>query len=239
MDLISILLAFVAGLFSILSPCVLPLVPVVLGAAVAEHKLGPLALAVGLASSFTAIGMFVATIGYTIGLDGEAFRSIAAILLVVVGAILLVPHWQAQFTLAAGPVSNWTEQKFGGGPSHGLWGQLGVGALLGAVWSPCVGPTLGAASVLASQSKELGHVAVTMFSFGVGSALPLLLLGTLSRETLVRWRGRMLSFGKGGKMLLGSVLVLSGLLILLRLDKALEGWLLQFLPQSLLDLSAR
>lgn len=239
MEIVSMLLAFVAGLFSILSPCVLPLVPIVLGAAVAEHKLGPVALAVGLALSFTAIGMFIATIGYTIGLDGDVFRSVAAVLLVLVGAVLVVPQWQSHFAFAAGPVSNWTEQRFGGVRSHGLWGQFGVGGLLGAIWSPCVGPTLGAATVLASQGKELGHVAMTMFSFGVGSALPLLLLGMLSRETLVRWRGQMMSFGKSGKMLLGGVLLFSGLLILLRLDKALEGWLLQVLPQSMLDFVVR
>jgi cytochrome c-type biogenesis protein len=67
----------------------------------------------------------------------------------------------------------------------------------------------------------------------------LLLLGLLSRESLVRWRGQMLSFGKSGKMLLGGVLILSGLLILFGLDKALEGWLLQILPESLLDLAGR
>ena len=120
MEAISMLLAFVAGLFSVLSPCVLPLVPIVLGAAVAEHKLGPVALAVGLALSFTAIGMFVATIGYTIGLDGDVFRSVAAVLLVLVGAVLVIPQWQSRFALAAGPVSNWTEQRFGGVRSHGL-----------------------------------------------------------------------------------------------------------------------
>ena len=239
MEIVSMLLAFVAGLFSILSPCVLPLVPIVLGAAVAEHKLGPVALAVGLALSFTAIGMFIATVGYTIGLDGDVFRSVAAVLLVLVGGVLVVPQWQSHFAFAAGPVSNWTEQRFGGVRSHGLWGQFGVGGLLGAIWSPCVGPTLGAATVLASQGKELGHVAMTMFSFGVGSALPLLLLGMLSRETLVRWRGQMMSFGKSGKMLLGGVLLFSGLLTLLRLDKALEYWLLQILPHSVLDLAAR
>jgi cytochrome c biogenesis protein CcdA len=214
-------------------------VPIALGTAVAEHKFGPAALAAGLALSFTAIGMFVATIGYTIGLDGEVFRSVAAALLVVVGTVLVIPQWQAQFAFAAGPISNWTEQKFSGVPSSGLWGQFSAGVLLGAIWSPCVGPTLGAASVLASQGRELGHVALTMFSFGVGSALPLLLLGLLSRETLVRWRGKMLSFGKAGKLLLGAVLILSGLLILFGLDRSLEGWLLQILPQSLLDLAGR
>src|SRR5260370_37022295 len=93
MDFISIPLALVAGLFSILSPCVLPLVPILLGTAVAEHKLGPAALAAGLALSFTAIGMFVATIGYSIGLDGEIFPSVAAVLLGLVGVGPVMPAW--------------------------------------------------------------------------------------------------------------------------------------------------
>jgi len=99
MEAISMLLAFVAGLFSVLSPCVLPLVPIVLGAAVAEHKLGPVALAVGLALSFTAIGMFVATIGYTIGLDGDVFRSVAA--------VLLVSNWPRSSSAVPIPPSRW------------------------------------------------------------------------------------------------------------------------------------
>lgn len=239
MELFSVPLALIAGLFSILSPCVLPLVPVVLGAAISEHRYGPAALAGGLALSFTAIGMFVATVGHSVGLDGGFFRNVAAVLLVGVGAVLVVPAWQAQVALAAGPIGNWTEQKFGNTKSEGLSGQFGVGVLLGAVWSPCVGPTLGAASVLAAQGRELGHVALTMFAFGIGSALPLLMLGMLSRDSLMRWRGRMLSFGKGGKAALGAVLVASGLLILFGLDKAIETALLRVLPQFMADWSGR
>ncbi|HME29876.1 MAG TPA: cytochrome c biogenesis protein CcdA, partial [Pseudolabrys sp.] len=67
----SVVLAFVAGALSVLSPCVLPILPVVLGAAASEHKLGPVALAAGLAVSFVIAGLFVATIGYSIGLDGD------------------------------------------------------------------------------------------------------------------------------------------------------------------------
>jgi cytochrome c-type biogenesis protein len=235
----SIYLAFAAGLLSILSPCVLPLVPVVVGAAVAEQRLAPLALATGLALSFTAIGTFVATIGYALGLDGEWLRSIAATMLVVVGIVLAIPGWQSRFALAAGPLGDWAGQRFGGRPGHGLWGQFGVGALLGAVWSPCVGPVLGAASVLAAKGKDLGHVALTMFSFGIGSAIPLLLIGLLSRETLLRWRSRMLAAGRSGKMLLGGVLLAGGLMILLGLDKAIEARLVQILPQWLADLAGR
>ena len=71
-------LAFLAGLLSILSPCVLPLLPIVLGAAASEHRLGPIALAAGVALSFVAIGLFIATIGFGLGLDGDVFRFVAA-----------------------------------------------------------------------------------------------------------------------------------------------------------------
>jgi len=108
------LLAFLTGILSILSPCVLPLVPVVLTGAVAEHRLAPLALAAGVALSFTAIGLFVATVGFSIGLDLAVFRTGAALLLIVVGAVLLVPRLQIGFATAAGPVSNWTQNHFSG-----------------------------------------------------------------------------------------------------------------------------
>ena len=66
-----------------------------------------------------------------------------------------------------------------------------IGLLLGAVWSPCVGPTLGAASILAAKGENLGQVALTMLAFGVGAALPLLVIGLLSREAMQRWQARL------------------------------------------------
>jgi cytochrome c biogenesis protein CcdA len=239
MELLSMALALVAGVLSILSPCILPLAPLVLGAAVSEHRYGPAALAAGLALSFTSIGMFVATVGHAVGLEGEAFRDVAAVLLVAAGAALVMPAWQAQIALAAGPIGNWSTRKFGDGHAPGLRGQFGVGVLLGAVWSPCVGPTLGAASVLAAQGQDLVHVALTMFAFGIGSAMPLLLLGMLSRASLMRWRGRMLSFGRGGKAALGAVLAVSGLLILFGFDRALEAQLVRILPPFMADWAGR
>ena len=184
------LLAFLAGVLSILSPCVLPLVPVVLAGAVAQHRFAPLGLAAGVALSFTAIGLFVATIGFSVGLDMTAFRSAAAILLILVGIVLMVPRMQTQFATAAGPVSNWTQSRFGGFSTSGISGQFGVGLLLGAVWTPCVGPTLGAASVMAARGENLGMVALTMLAFCVGTSLPLLALAMMSREALTRSNAR-------------------------------------------------
>jgi cytochrome c biogenesis protein CcdA len=239
MGFASLGLAFLAGLVSILSPCVLPLLPVVLGTAAAEHRLGPLALAAGLALSFVILGLFVATIGFSLGLDGELFRMIAAILLMAVGIVLVVPVLQGRVSLAAAPLGDWAGQRFGGRARQGLAGQLGVGLLLGAVWSPCVGPTLGAASVLAAQGRDLVAVALTMLAFAVGAALPLLLLGALSRHVLMRWRGRLMATGGRGKIALGLLLAATGALILSGYDKPLETVLLRAAPEWLTDIATR
>jgi cytochrome c-type biogenesis protein len=233
------LLAFFAGVLSILSPCVLPLVPVVLAGALAEHRLAPLGLAAGVAISFTAIGLFVATIGFSIGLDMSIFRSAAAVLLIGLGAVLMVPRLQTQFATAAGPVSNWTQSRFGGLSTSGISGQFGVGLLLGAVWTPCVGPTLGAASIMAARGENLGTVALTMLAFGIGTSLPLLILATVSREALVRWRERMLGAGRWLKMALGALLIVSGVLTLSGLDRIIQVALEQALPDWLLAITTR
>jgi cytochrome c-type biogenesis protein len=232
-------LAFLAGVLTILSPCVLPLLPIVLGAAASQHRLGPLALAGGLALSFTAIGLFVATIGFAAGLDTGFFRTVSAVLLIGVGLVLLVPRLQEQFALAAAPVSNWAGGYADNFTPGGLGGQFGLGLLLGAVWSPCVGPTLGAASVLAAKGENLPQVALIMLAFGVGAALPLLLLGILSREALMRWRSRLMEGGKAGKTALGLILVAVGLLVATGLDKRLEAILVEASPDWLTQLTTQ
>jgi cytochrome c-type biogenesis protein len=231
-------LAFLAGALSVLSPCVLPLLPIVLGSAASEHRLAPAALAAGLSLSFVIIGLFVATIGFAAGLDTGFFRLVSAVLLIAVGTLLLVPRLSAQAAAAGGPVSNWVEEQFGGFAAQGLGGQFLLGLLLGAVWSPCVGPTLGAASILAAK-ENLGQVALTMIAFGVGAALPLIAIGLLSREALSRWRGRLMEAGKGGKALLGGLLVAIGLLVATGLDKRLETLLVDVSPDWLTRLTTQ
>jgi cytochrome c-type biogenesis protein len=235
----SLALAFVAGLLSTLSPCVLPILPIVLGAAASEHRLGPAALAAGLAVSFVIIGLFAATVGYSIGLDADLLRNVAAALMIAVGVILLVPRLQAWLALAGAPFANWSDRRFGGSVKNGLAGQLSMGLLLGAVWSPCVGPTLGAASILAAQGRDLGEVGATMLAFGLGAALPLAALGLMSREAVLRWRTRLMSGGAYAKTAFAGVLVVIGVLVLSGLDRRVETLLVDQSPQWLTDLTTR
>jgi cytochrome c-type biogenesis protein len=230
---------FIAGMLSILSPCVLPLLPLILGPALARHRLGLPALAAGVVLSFVGIGLFVATIGFSIGLDGEVFREIGAVLLAVLGVILLSGALQQRFAVAAGGLGNAGNRIMSGRSFDGLHGQFLLGLLLGAIWSPCVGPTLGAASVLASQGQDLGSVALVMVAFGLGTAIPLLLTGLLSREALGRWRGRLTGAGRTGKMLLGGAALVISLMILTGLDRVAETSLVTASPAWLTDLTTR
>lgn len=232
-------LAFVAGALSVLSPCVLPILPIVLGAAASKHRLGPMALSAGLSASFVIVGLFVATIGHVIGLSGDTLRAVAAVLIIAIGAVLMLPPLQARLAVASGPIAAWTDQRFGDGRGDGLSGQFGIGVLLGAVWSPCVGPTLGAASLLAAQGRDLPQVGMTMFAFGLGTAAPLLALGFVSREVMMRWRNQIIAASHGTKAALGALFIAIGLLVLLGVDKKIETLLVDASPQWLTDLTTR
>lgn len=223
-------LGFLAGTLTTLSPCVLALVPILVMSALTVHRLGVVALAAGLGVSFSVIGIFVATVGVSLGLDNEVFRRVAAVLMILFGLAMVSQRLQAVFNRATagigGPSQNWLSRIKG----DTLSGQFAVGLLLGAAWSPCVGPTLGAATALASQGGSLGSIALLMGMFGVGAALPLAILGSFSRVSILRLRGRLGSAGMVGKTILGAVFIAVGLLVLTRLDKMLETALLSASP---------
>ena len=232
-------LALVSGVLSTLSPCVLPLLPIVIASATQAHRWGGVALGLGLTVSFTLLGLFLATVGIEIGLSPSRFRLVAGAMLLAFGIVLVVPYLQKRFTemasLIAGRGGNLSSKISG----DGWQGQLLVGLLLGAIWTPCVGPTLGAAATLASSGQHLGHAALTMLAFGVGAALPLVLLGTISRQTLNRIRSRLLQSAEGGKRILGALLLLIGLGIVSGYDRKVEATLVSLSPDWLTELTTR
>jgi cytochrome c-type biogenesis protein len=223
-------LGFLAGALTTLSPCVLALLPILVASALAVHRLAVVALAAGLGASFSVIGIFVATVGVSLGLDNDVFRRVAAALMILFGLAMFSQRLQAAFNRAAagigGPSQRWLSRIKG----NTLAGQFAVGLLLGAVWSPCVGPTLGAATTLAAQGRNLANIALLMGIFGIGASLPLAVLGSLSRASILRLRGRLRSVGSAGKTVFGTLFIAIGLLAVTGLDKTLETALLSASP---------
>jgi cytochrome c-type biogenesis protein len=232
-------LSFLAGVLSILSPCVLPLVPILVGTALNTHRFGPYVLALGLAIAFTAVGVFIATIGASIGIDQDVFRVIAAALLITFGVILLSGTLQEKFASATSSIGGSGNNLLSKISTDSLSGQFILGLLLGVVWSPCVGPVLGATITLASQGESLGHVTLVMALFGIGAGLPLILLGLLSRQAMMSVRSKLFTAGKIGKRILGVILLLVGLLIITGLDKQFETLIVAASPDWLISLTTR
>ena len=232
-------LSFIAGILSALSPCVLPLLPIILGSALNTHRWGPYALSLGLATSYTVLGVFLATFGGTLGLDQEVFRSLAAWLLVAFGIILLSPFLQEKFANMASGLSNSGQGLLNLFSANSLVGQFGLGLMLGLIWSPCVGPVLGATLTLASQGEQLGHVIMVMALFGIGAGLPLIVLGQLSHQWMSKHRTKLFLAGKLGKYMFGGVMLLIGLMTITGLDKPLEAYLVTLSPDWLVQLATR
>nr|WP_315484658.1 cytochrome c biogenesis protein CcdA [uncultured Undibacterium sp.] len=232
LEFASVTIALVAGVLSVLSPCVWPLVPIVMTSASGQSRLGPIYLALGLSLSFAIAGAFLSFILLNLGLNPDAFRSVAAVLMVLVGLILVVK-----------PLADWINQqmsmlssRFDIGSGSNSLGQFGVGLLLGLVWLPCVGPTLGAAIAVASIGQDMGKAFLVMFAFGIGTASALLLAAFVSGQVLKRLRPGLFSRVSSAKMVLGYLLIVLGGMILVGLDKTLEIYANQLLPDWAISL---
>lgn len=231
-------LSFLAGVLSTLSPCVLPLVPILLGSAASTHRFGIFALVGGLMLSFTLIGVGLGSLGGSIGLEQDILRVVGGVLLIVFGAVLISARLQDSFSAAVSSLGM-GQGMLARFNLSGLHGQFLLGLLLGVVWSPCVGPTLGVAITLASQGQALAQVAAVMLIFSLGAGLPLLAIGMLSRQAMGKWRGRMMEAGQKAKTIFGAALLLIGVLVLSGADKDFEKWAVNAMPDWLVTLTSR
>lgn len=229
----SLLIAYLAGVITILSPCVLPLLPIVLGGALSAHRRGPWALAAGLVVSFTAFGLLVSTMGFAIGLTPQLLNKIAAVIMIAFGMVLLIEPLQTRFFALATQATGLLNAQVSGYSPEGLGGQFFLGAVLGAVWTPCVGPTLGAAIALAASGQAVGYAGLVMLMFALGTATSLLVIMIGSREMLARHRSRLSGLVEKSKPVLGLLLVVMGFMFLSGAMTAWEAWGLDHTPDWL------
>ena len=232
----AVFLSFVAGTLSVLSPCVLPVLPIVVASALQQHRLGPVALSGGFALSSTATGLLFASLGFAAGIDRDVARGATAVLMALAGLVLLVAPLQTGLARLLEPVAGGAGALTARLPA-GLVGQAVLGVLLGAIWTPCTGPTLGAAITLASRSEDLVRAGVVMFVFGIGAMVPVLALAYGSRRAL---GGGAVALGRVaaiGKPVMGVVLLLIGVLAITGVDKRVETWLVDHMPEWLIALT--
>jgi cytochrome c-type biogenesis protein len=232
-------LSFGAGALSTLSPCVLPILPILLFGVLGRHAWGPLALAAGLSASFAAVGIAIASVGFSIGIDPSSLRIAVAALMAGMGVVLLVPALQGRLATVASPVATRGQTLLDRIQPSGIGGQFVLGILLGVIWSPCSGPTLGAAIGLAAQGNGMGSAAITMATFAVGAATPILALAYGSRQAITARRDWLARMSRIGKPLMGATFVGIGIFVLTGLDKIVEASLTRAMPDWLVTVTTR
>jgi cytochrome c-type biogenesis protein len=234
----SLLLALLGGLLTSLSPCVIPLLPLVVGSAGSRHRLGPLALCAGLILSFSVLGVVIAVAIKAFSFDPGVIRTAGAVLLMVFGVLSLLPASGVISRLLA-PLASRASSVAARADQAGLVGNFLVGSLLGAIWSPCAGPTLGSAIGLVTQSATLFQGWVLMFAFGMGASLPLLAVAYGSRSLFQANRNKLAGLSAKAKPIFGVILIFVSVGIASGGDKKLEAALLRHLPESWVDLTTR
>ncbi len=232
-----LLLAFAAGLLTLINPCVLPLLPLIAAGSVARHPAGPLVLAAGMALAFTVAGIGVYGLTALTGLDADDVAVIAGWVMMGFGFALLLPQAQLGVARVTSPIAAGGTRLIGQVEGRGLLGEAAAGALLGLAWSPCIGPTLGAAIGFAAEGRNLGVAAATMAVFALGAAVVMLALSYGARGLIAQRRATLALLAPYARPVLGVGLVAAGAFVAFHVDHIAERLALQLLPPWLSDFS--
>lgn len=235
--MLDLIFAYAAGLLTLINPCVLPLLPLIAAGAVSRHPLGPVAMAAGMGVSFTLAGMGAFWLTRAAGLQQEEISYFTGWLMVGFGLVLVVPVAQAGFSRLAGAMAGGGNQMMDQVEGRGLGGEALAGGLLGLAWSPCIGPTLGAAIGFAAQGENLGYAFAIMLFFSAGAATIMLVLAYGTRQLVAGRKQWLAHISPHAKTILGYGLIVVGVAIVFHLDRVAEAWALQTLPPWLADLS--
>jgi cytochrome c-type biogenesis protein len=234
-------LSLAAGGLTTLSPCVFPLLPLVLGGALQRNRFAPLAMGVGMTASFAAIGMVLGALGPALGIDGDTVRSAGAAMLIAFALVMLVPalgerftRWMLPMASTVASTANAAAAKLDGGS---VLGALLLGGVLGLVWSPCSGPLLGSALTLVGSEGGVARGGLVLGLFGLGAALPLVAVAYASRRGFVAARDWVMARIERVRHVFAVLLGAMGVAILTGGDKWLEAQVLQWLPDAWVNLT--
>jgi cytochrome c-type biogenesis protein len=230
--MLDVLLAFAAGALTIAAPCVLPMLPIILGASAGQSdRLRPVLIILGFAAVFSATAFLFGLFPTVLGLSPESVRQAAAFSLLLFGLLMIWPH---PFEIAAAHLNvllGRAHLAWSGRP--GRTGAFLLGASLGAVWVPCAGPVLGSILTLIASADRLNHAALLLTCYTAGAALPMLLIAyggqyfSTQLKHAVRYT-RVLQQGFG----IATILVAAATYN--EYDAIITAWLTRFYP----DLSA-
>ena len=232
--MLSLVLALLAGIVTVAAPCTLPMLPILLGASVGQTgKLRPAMIALGFVISFSAAALLLSAITDFLGFDPNALRTVAAVLLLGFGLLMVWPAPFEWLTIRLNGLA-------GGAAAHaasarGNIGGFVLGTTLGLVWTPCAGPVLGSILTVVATSKDTASASALLVVYAIGAAIPMLAIayGGQAVTTRVRSIARIAPRLQQG---FGVVVIAFALLSYFQYDTLIVAWLTAFYPQGQLGL---
>jgi cytochrome c biogenesis protein CcdA/thiol-disulfide isomerase/thioredoxin len=232
--LLLIAFAFIAGIVTILSPCILPVLPFILSGSTSEDRARPWGVVLGFVASFTFFTLFLTTLVKLTGVSADVLRYSSITILFLFGLSLIVPQVQLllekAFTMVAGRVPNTAS-------STGLFGGILVGFSLGLLWTPCVGPILASVISLALTGSVTGGAVLITLSYALGTAIPMLVIMKGGQAILQRnqWLLRNTANIQKG---FGILMMITALAIFNNFDRKFQTYILDIFPQYGVGLTA-
>lgn len=232
--LILILFAFIAGVITVLSPCILPILPIVLSGSVGGGKRRPFGIVAGFITSFTFFTLALSTIVKATGLPSDLLRNVAITTIILLGFSMVLPHTQLFLERLFTRLSNYAPRA---NTSDGFVGGFVLGMTLGLVWAPCVGPILAAVITLAvTSSVNLAAVFIT-FAYSLGTAIPMFAI-IISGRGLLQKNRWLLQNAAAIQRGFGVIMIAVGLSMVLQLDRRFQTLILEKFPQYGVGLTA-
>ncbi|RMF89312.1 MAG: cytochrome c biogenesis protein CcdA, partial [Methanobacteriota archaeon] len=225
----TLLLAFLAGLVTIATPCVLPILPPMLAGSVG-HRLRPLLIVLGSMITFTLMGGLFSVIGIAAGGFGRAMRLFFTILIIGFGAVWVDDDINDLYTRYSSMALGRLMRGRGAGGDESLLGAFILGLSLGIVWIPCVGPVLGAVLSFVAIKGNLLYGSLMLMAYSIGLGIPMLAIayGGKRISGQLEWTRRN---SLRMKRIAGWVLILTGLAMLFGLDQYIQSMLLPYFPE--------
>ncbi|MGE5221840.1 MAG: cytochrome c biogenesis protein DipZ, partial [Omnitrophica WOR_2 bacterium] len=226
-----ILLFFAAlsGLITVLSPCILPVLPIVLSSTLTGGKRRPLGVIAGLIISFSLFTLLIARIVALIGLSANTLRLIAVVVIGLLGMALVLPFLNTRIEALLSRLPGLIHQKETQGSGFGS-GFL-VGASLGLIWAPCAGPILAAVTALAATQTVTLGAGLVIIAYALGAGIPLLAIAYGGRS-LIRRVPFLVQNTQRLQRLFGAVMVLTAALIAFNADTLVTAWATSLVPSG-------
>lgn len=236
----SIGFTYVAGVLTALSPCVLPLLPIVVGGAMQQHRAAPLLMGLGMTTAFAMGGWLLGAIGPVLGIDPEWLHQAAAISLILFGLALwfepltrMVSRMVQPLAITADLMAEEIGQKRS--PLMAFF----FGGLLGLAWSPCAGPMLVSSIALVATGRDASLGALLLGLFGLGAATPMVLAAYASRAGFKRLRNWAMGNNRRLRYDFGGLAIISGIILATGLDKMIATQAMLIIPDGWLELITR